>query len=383
MVEILSRIQFAFTAAFHFLFVPLTIGLIILVALFETKYYKTKNENFKRLSDFFSDVFIINFAFGVVTGIAITVQFGTNWANYSIAMGDVFGSPLALEALIAFFIESTFAGIWIFRRHRISNKLRLITVWLIVIGTSISAIWIITANGFMQNPIGAEWNGSKMILTNFFTVVTNPYAWYMLIHNHLSAILLAGFVVLAISSYHLKNETKYREEFTISAKYAAVTILVTGLLLPITGNFYMNFINEVQPEKINMITGVSDAPLGFLVNFAFMTMVSLGTIFIVLGLYTIIFFKRYKESTTLQKIYIYLVPLPYLAITAGWMVTEVGRQPWIIYGKMKVSDAISNVPVEQVWFSLISIFIFYVILYLMDYKLTIDRVKKGIVEDGE
>ncbi len=383
MVEVLSRIQFAFTAAFHFLFVPLTIGLIILILIFEFRYYRKDDLRFKKLSDYFSDIFLINYAFGIVTGFAMTVQFGTNWANYSVAMGDIIASPLALEALVAFFLEATFTGIWIFRRNRISKKLRLITLSMIAIGTSLSAIWIITANGFMHNPVGASWDGTKMVLENFGAIVFNPYAWYMLIHNHLSAIILAAFVMLAISSYHLKNKEKNQEEFKIAAKYAAITILVVGILIPITGNFYMSFVNTVQPAKIEMISGVSAERLAPLVNFSFLTMVSLGGIFIALGLYTVIFFDRYTKSKTLQKIYMYLVPLPYIAITAGWIVTEVGRQPWVIYNIMKTKDAISNVAVEQVWFSLISIFVFYVILYLMDYKLTIDRIKKGFVESGE
>jgi cytochrome d ubiquinol oxidase subunit I len=259
----------------------------------------------------------------------------------------------------------------------------MVTLSMIAIGTSLSAIWIITVNGFMHNPIGATWDGSKMILDNFATMVFNPYAWYMLIHNHLSAIMLAAFVLLAIASYHLKKETKYIEEFRYAAKLAAITVVVVGILIPITGNFYMNFINEVQPAKIEMISGVSSHHMNGLVNFSFLTMVSLGGIFIFLGVYTLIFFEKYIKSKTLQKIYMYLVPLPYIAITAGWIVTEVGRQPWVIYNVMKTKDAISNVPVEQVWFSLVSIFVFYVILYAMDYRLTIDRIKKGFVEEGE
>jgi len=383
MVEVLSRIQFAFTAAFHFLFVPLTIGLIILILIFEFKYYRKDDQRYKRLSEYFSDIFLINYAFGIVTGFAMTVQFGTNWSNYSVAMGDIIASPLALEALVAFFLEATFTGIWIFRRNRISKKLRLITLSMIALGTSLSAIWIITANGFMHNPVGASWDGTKMVLENFAEIVFNPYAWYMLIHNHLSAIILAAFVMLAIASYHLKHKTKYQEEFKIAAKTAAITIVIVGILIPITGNFYMNFVTTVQPAKIEMITGVSTAKLAPLVNFSFLTMVSLGTIFVALGLYTLIYFKKYTESETLQNIYMYLVPLPYIAITAGWIVTEVGRQPWVIYNIMLTKDAISNVAVEQVWFSLISIFLFYVILYLMDYKLTIDRIKKGFIESGE
>jgi len=381
MVEILSRIQFAFTIAFHFVFVPLTVGLIILIVIFEARYYFKGDDRFRKLSNYFSDIFLINYAFGIVTGIAMTIQFGTNWANYSIAMGEVFGSPLILEAIIAFFLESTFTGIWLFRRHKISKRLRLITVSMIALGTTLSAVWIITANGFMQNPVGATWDGTKMVLDDFLAIVLNPYAWYMLIHNHLSAIVLSGFVVLAISSWHLlKGKDKDKELFKISAKFGAWTILISSILIAISGNANLDFLNTVQPAKIAMINGTDLGGLKTVVRIAFGIMLSLGTLFIVFSLYTVIFFKKYTVSKTLHKLYIWLVPLPYLAIITGWMVTEMGRQPWIIYNIMRVSEGVSDVPVSQVWFSIISITVFYIILFIMDYALTINRIKKGIVE---
>ncbi len=383
MLDVLSRIQFAFTIAFHFVFVPLTVGLILIIVIFEIRHYKTKDEKFKKLSNYFSDIFLINYVFGIVTGIAMTLQFGTNWANYSIAMGDVFGSPLVLEAVIAFFLESTFTGIWLFRRNRISPRLRLITVSMIALGTTLSALWIITANGFMQNPVGASWDGARMTLESFSEVVFNPYAWYMLVHNHLSAIVLSGFVVLAISSWQLlygKEDSKAL--FKTSAKYSAWVILISAILIPITGNSYLNFLNGIQPTKIAMITGEVSGGINTVVKIAFGIMVTLGTIFVVISGYTVIFLEKFSRSTTLQKIYMYLVPLPYIAIIAGWMVTEMGRQPYIIYGIMEVSEGISIVPVSQVWFSLISITVFYGILFVLDYKLTMSRMRKGIIEEG-
>ena len=381
MIGVLSRLQFAFTIAFHFIFVPLTVGLILIILVFELRYYFKGEDKFRKLSNYFSDIFLINYAFGIVTGIAMSIQFGTNWAAYLIAMGDVFGSPLVLEAIVAFFLESTFTGIWLFRRHRISKRLRLIVVSLIALGTTLSALWIITANGFMQNPVGASWDGSKMILVNFSKLVFNPYAWYMLIHNHLSAIILSGFVVLAISSWHLlKGKDEDKAIFAVSAKYAGWIILVSSILIAISGSSYLDFINGIQPTKIAMITGTQTGALEAVVRIAFGLMLTLGTVFIVISLYTIVFFKKYLKSETLQKIYIYLVPLPYLAITLGWMVAEMGRQPYIIYGFMEVSEGISDVPVSQVWFSLISITVFYAILFVMDYVLTITRIKKGLVE---
>ncbi len=390
MVEVLSRLQFALTIAFHFIFVPLTVGLIIMIVVFEYRHYKTKDVKFKKLSNYFSDIFLINYAFGIVTGIAMTIQFGTNWGNYSVAMGDIFGSPLILEAVMAFFLESTFNGIWLFKRHEMSDKMRLFTVTMIMIGTTLSAIWIITANGFMQNPVGAtfDYSGDFAVakLESFLEIVLNPYAWYMFIHNHLSALILSGFVVLAISSWHLlhgKEEDK--DTFKTSGKFGAWFVLVPGILIAITGSQYMNFLNVVQPDKVAMITGVTSGGLKTIVRIAFSVMVTLGFTFILFSLYTVIFYKKYTVSPTLQKYFMYLVPLPYIAIIAGWMVTEMGRQPWIIYNQMTVSEGISDVPVEQIWFSVISIVVLYAILFTMDYILTINRIKKGItpLDEGE
>ena len=388
MLEILSRLQFGFTIAFHFLFVPFTIGLIIFVLIFEHKYYKSDDMKYKKLSDFFGNLFIINYAFGIVTGIVMTVQFGTNWSEYSRAMGDVFGSPLVIEALLAFFLEATFTGIWAFRRNRISKSFRLVTVWMIFIGVMLSALWIITANGFMQNPVGATWiaEEGRVIFSSFSELIFNPYAWYMFIHTNLSSILLTGFIVLAISMYHIQRK-HHDETFKISAKIAAWVILISSVMMPITGYTYMNFIAAVQPDKINMITnGISNSPdvsviLPIIVKTAFHTMTVLGTIFILFGLYVVVFNNKIKESVNLKKISLFMIPLPYVAIITGWMVAEMGRQPWIIYNMMKVSDGISSVPVAQVLFSIILLVVFYVLLFFMDYYLTIKAIKKGF--EGE
>jgi len=303
-------------------------------------------------------------------------------------MGDVFGSPLVIEALLAFFLEATFTGIWAFRRNRISKSFRLVTVWMIFIGVMLSALWIITANGFMQNPVGATWiaEEGRVIFSSFSELIFNPYAWYMFIHTNLSSILLTGFIVLAISMYHIQRK-HHDETFKISAKIAAWVILISSVMMPITGYTYMNFIAAVQPDKINMITnGISNSPdvsviLPIIVKTAFHTMTVLGTIFILFGLYVVVFNNKIKESVNLKKISLFMIPLPYVAIITGWMVAEMGRQPWIIYNMMKVSDGISSVPVAQVLFSIILLVVFYVLLFFMDYYLTIKAIKKGF--EGE
>jgi cytochrome d ubiquinol oxidase subunit I len=376
LVVLLSRVQFAATAAFHFLFVPLTIGLILLVALFETVYYFTDKDVYRRMSNFWSDLFIINYAFGIVTGFTMTLQFGTNWSAFSVFMGDIIASPLAIEALLAFFLEGTFAGIWFFRRNRIPKWFRLLTVWLIMIGTNLSALWIITVNGFMQNPVGYEIlaDGSRIVLVDFVKIVLNPYVWYMLVHNNTSNFLLGGFFVMAVSSWHLLKKHKDVEFFRLSTKWAAWIILINSILLPVIGNFYMDYIAPIQPHKIQTINGAGDMPF---VTASFGLMVTLGVFFIIVGILATVFHKNFMKNKTVQKLFVWSIPFPYLAIIAGWIVAEIGRQPWIVNGIMKTETAVSNINEASVWFSIISILIMYSLLFGMDFYLTKKRAIKG------
>jgi len=381
MVEILSRIQFAFSVGFHFLFVPLSIGLIFLVCIYEFNYMKSKNLKYKHLSEFYGDMFVINYAFGIVTGFTMSLQFGTNWSAYSIFMGDVFGAPLVFEAIIAFFLESTFTGLWIFKKNKMSNKMRFITVLLILIGTNFSALWIITANGFMQNPLGYTLaaDGSRVVVENFREILLNPYAWYMLVHNNTAAFLLGAYFVLGIGAYRYLRVDKASEEaatFRLGFKPANILLLIMALLMPIIGNTYFNYIVPIQPTKIDAISG--GVPL---VSISFALMVGLGTLFILYSLFTLVFFKKYMESPVMQKIYLWTFPLPYVAIMAGWIVAEVGRQPFVVYGLMLTKNAVSTVPVMQVWFSLITILIMYAILAIACVYLIVKRINAPLVKE--
>jgi cytochrome d ubiquinol oxidase subunit I len=173
----LARWQFGITTIYHFFFVPLTLGLSLLVAIMESVYVRTGNETFKRMAQFWGRLFLINFAMGVVTGIVQEFQFGMNWSTYSRFVGDIFGAPLAIEALLAFFLESTFLGIWLFGWEKLSKKLHLATIWLVVIGSNLSAFWILIANSFMQEPVGYTIRHGRAEMTNFFALLTNPNLW--------------------------------------------------------------------------------------------------------------------------------------------------------------------------------------------------------------
>jgi cytochrome d ubiquinol oxidase subunit I len=432
MVELLllSRIQFAITVAFHFLFVPLTLGLALLVAGMETAYYRTRDETWRKMADFWGRIFKINFAIGLVTGLAMTFQFGTNWGAYSEFMGDVFGSPLAVEALLAFFLEGTFFGVWIFL-DRNRQKLKAFSMWMVALGTNISALWIITANGFMQNPVGYELvaDGSKVVMTDFFALLTNSYVWYMLVHTLLSAYLLTAFLIMGICSYHFLKKNN-NEVFSRSFRIAILLALITSVLLPVLGHSYAQYVTEIQPAKgasmdaiwetgasvpmylvqvpdastgsnsiellgipglasflytgsfSGTITGLNQIPADELppvemVFWSFKLMTVLGFLFIaqaLAGLYLQKSGKLYTSSKYL-KLMMWSIPLPYIAIIAGWNVAEVGRQPWIVYGLLKTADGISSVPVSDVLFSTLLISAFYLALIVFEIYL----IKKTVV----
>lgn len=427
---LLSRIQFAITVAFHFLFVPLTLGLALLVAIMETAYYKSRDETWRKMADFWGRIFKINFAIGLVTGLAMTFQFGTNWGAYSEFMGDVFGSPLAVEALLAFFLEGTFFGIWIFiDRNR--QKLKAFSMWMVALGTNISALWIITANGFMQNPVGYELvaDGSKVIMTDFFALLTNSYVWYMLIHTLLSAYMLTAFLVIGICSYQFLKKNN-NEVFRRSFRIAIVLAVITAILLPVLGHGYAQYVTKMQPAKgaamdavwetgssvpmyliqvpdastgsnsiqllgipgltsflytgsfSGTITGLNQLPADELppvgmVFWSFKLMTVLGFLFIaqaLAGLYLQRSGKLYKSDKYL-KMMVLSIPLPYVAITAGWIVAEVGRQPWIVYGLLRTVNGISSVPTAEVLFSILLITAFYLVLIIFEVYL----VRKTVV----
>ena len=207
----LARLQFGITTVYHFFFVPLTIGLALFLAVLETRYVKTNDPKLKEQVKFWGKLFLINFALGVATGIVQEFQFGMNWSEYSRYVGDIFGAPLAIEALLAFFIESTFLGLWIFGWDKLSKKIHLLCMWLVAAASTISAFWILTANSFMQNPVGYTINeeAGRAELTDFFALISNPHTMYQFSHVVLAAIATAGFFVLGIAAYHiLRNREK-------------------------------------------------------------------------------------------------------------------------------------------------------------------------------
>lgn len=411
---LLSRLQFAVATFFHFIFVPLTLGLSIIIAIMETKYVRTGDEEYKRMTKFWGKLFLINFAIGIVTGITLEFQFGTNWSRYSAYVGDIFGSLLAVEATVAFFLESTFIAVWVFGWERVSKKFHAVTIWLVAIASNVSAFWIIMANGFMQHPVGYVMRNGRAELEDFFAVITNPFAWQQFLHVLFGAWMTAGFFVLGVSAYHLmkKNEVSlFKRSFNIGLAFA----LIFSVLVATQGHLHGNEVAKTQPTKLAAmeshwetttnapmylitvpdpenernslelfgipsllsilaynnpdaeVVGLKDYPkedrppvwISFL---SFRLMVGLGTLFPLMCLLAWFWRNKLPEKKWFARLLIWFIPLPIVALEAGWSLAEVGRQPWIVYGMMRTSDAVSPIDTSQVAITLVAITLLYTLL---------------------
>ena len=428
-VLMLSRLQFAGATFFHFLFVPLTLGLSILIAIMETVFVRTGDEDYRRMARFWGKIFIINFAVGVVTGITLEFQFGTNWSRYSKYVGDIFGSLLAIEATLAFFLESTFLAVWIFGWKRLSPKLHCVCIWLVAFASNLSALWILIANAWMQHPVGFVLRNGRAELSDFLAVVTQPFAFQIFFHTVSGAYILAGFFVMGISAYHLlrKQETAF---FTKSFRLALTFALIFAVAEVVQGHIHGSEVAKIQPTKLAAMESLwetqADAPMYLflipdeknernlveigqipgalsllayhssqatvkglkdfpkedrppvaLTFVAFRLMVGLGFLFVLL---TVVgWFKRRKleASPGYLKIMLYAIPLPYIALQAGWIVTEVGRQPWIVYGLMRTKDAVSPIAASQVAISLAAFILVYSALGAIAFYLIGKQARRG------
>jgi len=420
-VLLLSRLQFAAATFFHFLFVPLTLGLSILIAIMETVYVKTGDQDYLRMAKFWGKIFLVNFAVGVVTGITLEFQFGTNWARYSRYVGDIFGSLLAIEATLAFFLESTFLAVWAFGWKRLSPKAHAACIWMVALASNLSALWILIANAWMQHPVGYVIRNGRAELENFFAVVTQGFAWQIFFHTISGAYILTGFVVMGVSAYHLlrRQNTAF---FTKSFRLGLAMALIFSVAEVVQGHIHGSEVAKIQPAKLAAMEGLwetqtnapqtlfhipdeqnernlwefvkipgalsmlahhnPDAEVKGLKDFpkeerppvmltfvAFRIMVALGFLFVLLTV--VAFFKRKKleDSPLLLKVLLWSMPLPYIALQAGWIVTEVGRQPWIVYGIMKTKDAVSPVAASQVGASFAAFIVVYSILGVVAFYL--------------
>jgi cytochrome d ubiquinol oxidase subunit I len=448
----LSRMQFAITTVYHFFFVPLTLGLSLLVAIMQTMWYRTDNPAYKQMAKFWGKLFVINFAMGVVTGIVQEFQFGMNWSEYSRFMGDIFGAPLAIEALLAFYLESTFIGVWLFGWDKLSKPVHLAAIWLVAIGSNISALWILIANSFMQQPVGyskvLDANGvvTQVKLNNFVDVMTNPNVLVQWPHVFASGITTAAFFVLGISAWHLLRKTKSGDFFQRSARIATVYGIVGITLVILVGHTQAQHMVETQPMKMAAAEGLfqSENPASFslitigdlkqrkevfairipkllsllaynklsgevqgidnlqslyeteygasynyrppiaVIYWSFRAMVGSGLLMFALvafGLYLSLK-KRLTAVPWFLRLLPFAIILPYVANSAGWVMTEMGRQPWIVFGLQRTEDAVSpNVSTGMVALSLLLFAVVYGVLMVVDIYLLAKYSKAGPVED--
>ncbi len=414
----LSRWQFAITTIYHFFLVPLTLGLSVLVAIFESRYVATGDETYKRMAKFWGKIFLINFAAGVVTGIVQEFHFGLNWSGYSRFMGDIFGAPLAIEALLAFYMESTFIGLWVFGWDRVSKKVHLAAAWLVAIASNLSALWILIANSFMQNPVGYAIENGRAVMTDFWALITNPNLPYQFFHVLAAGVTTAGFVVLGFSAWHLLWKKQGDVDFFQRAfKWAAIYALIGVVAVIVVGDAHGKFLAKTQPMKISATEAIweTESPADFVVIanideekqdntfeiqipkalsfllynkftgevkgltelqavaeaqygpgdyippvtitfWSFRIMVGIGFLMGLLALLAVIRskVKFLGKSRLFLKFLLPAMALPYLANTFGWILTEEARQPWIVYGLLRVENAASpNLTTGNVLFSLI------------------------------
>jgi cytochrome d ubiquinol oxidase subunit I len=432
----LSRLQFAITSMFHFIFVPLTLGLSMMVAYMETRYLRSGDELYLKMTKFWGKLFLINFALGVVTGITLEFQFGMNWAEYSKYVGDIFGAPLAIEATMAFFLESVFIGVWIFGWNKVSKRMHVISIWLVAIATNLSGFWILLANGWMQHPVGYVLRNGRAEMVDFMAMVTNPFGLLKFGHQIVSGYTVAAFFVMGVSAWHLLRKNR-PDFFKTSFRMAASFGLVSALLVALIGDFHAVEVAKTQPAKFaamesiwetkhgvglnlfllpdeerecnaferlcipNMVSllafhtpnaeikglkdfSKSERPPVTPVFLSFRVMVGLGTLFILLALVAVFLSRRgtVENYPLFLKIMLYAIPLPYIANQLGWIVSEMGRQPWIVYGVLKTSDAVSkSITTPQVLGSLIGFTLLYSTLGFVDIYLLTKFARKGPDDD--
>ena len=450
----LARWQFGITTVYHFFFVPVTIGLVFLVAVLQTAWFRTGQERYYRLTRFFGTLFLINVALGVATGIVQEFQFGMNWSDYSRFVGDVFGAPLAIEGLLAFFLEATFLGLWIFGWDRLRPSLHLACIWLAAIGSALSAYFILAANSFMQNPVGyrldpesgrAELTDLGAVLTNEVLLVTFPHTMFACFM--VGGALLAGIGVWQVLRGGAKDDEEQRDAFRTAVRLGAAVLLVAGAGTMVTGDLQGKVMTDVQPMKMAAAEGLyeDEAPASFslltvgtldgsepvlelklpyLLSFlgtgtldgevrgidslqaeyeqrygpgdyapnipvtywTFRAMITAGGLAMAGGAWILWATRRgrlpdaaSREGRWLVRAAVALPFLPLAASTFGWIFTEMGRQPWVVFGLLPTSAGVSpGTTAGEVLTTLVGFTALYAVLAVVEARLLLTYIRKGL-----
>jgi cytochrome d ubiquinol oxidase subunit I len=449
MTNDLARWQFATTSIYHFLFVPVTIGLAFLVAILHTAWYRTDNPEYRRMTRFFGTLLLINVAIGVVTGLVQEFEFGMNWSTYSRFVGGVFGAPLAMEGLAAFFLESTFLGLWLFGWNHLPKRIHLATIWAVSIGTILSSLFILVANSWMQHPVGYKLNhAGQPVLNNVWALFVNPTFVWGYAHVLLASLVTGCLVMLAVSAWHLRKD-QHSDAFYRTGKVAVIVLIPTIIIQLSVGNKLGQVEGRYQPMKIaaaealwnsckpcsfsaaqfggfsqssenateiipiphllsvlgtgtwsGPVTGLNQlqaqyqkryGPGNYIPNVAIQywsmrVMAYLGSLILLLALWGGWLLVRGKLRTA--RVFLWLgvwaVITPFLINTAGWLLTESGRQPWIVQGLQKTINANSpSVSATEIWISLIAFVLVYIGLGAVDLVLMLRYSRRELAEADE
>lgn len=441
---LLSRWQFGLTTIYHFLFVPLTIGLALTVAIFQTAWVRTNQAKYLQLTHFLGKIFLINFAMGVVTGIVQEFQFGMNWSDYSRFVGDVFGAPLAFEGILAFFLEATFIGLWIFGWDKLPRGLHLATIWVVAIGSIASAYFIIAANAFMQNPIAYRINEVKgrAELTDIGELLSNPIALAAFPHTIFACFMVSAGLIISVAAWHL-SRNQHLETMRPALKFGLWMMVIAGVLTTLMGDqlslamvnaqpmkmaaaealyhtatganasfsiftlgtpdgvhelfsvripYLLSFlsthtfdgtvegINNLQSQYVQLYGPGDYTPIIWVTYWSFRWMIGLGLahmLVAVVGLW-VTRAGRLPRRGWVWKVAVWSFPLSLLAMSVGWVFTEMGRQPWLVFGLLRTQDGVSpGVSGVEVLISLISFTLIYGILAVVEFRLILRAVRKG------
>ncbi|WP_329110549.1 cytochrome ubiquinol oxidase subunit I [Micromonospora sp. NBC_01699] len=444
-----ARWQFGVTTVYHFLFVPLTIGLSLLVAVLQTLWHRTDNERYLKLTKFYGKLFLINFAMGIVTGIVQEFQFGMNWSDYSRFVGDVFGAPLAIEALLAFFLESTFLGLWIFGWDRLPRRVHLATIWAAAIGSTLSAYFILAANSWMQHPVGYRINPDtgRAELTDIWAVLTNKVTLATFPHTLAGCFLVAGSLMVSVALWHLiRRPTTHSatdtSAFRFAARFGAVVTLTAAAGVLISGDFQGKIMTDVQPMKMaaaeglyhteqpaafsvltigsldgtrelyalkipyllsflgtgdphGQVLGINDlqaqyvseygpgsyTPIIPITYWSFRFMIALGMAAAAIAAWALWSTRRGRTPTSrwLLRAAIIMPILPLAANCFGWIFTEMGRQPWVVFGEMLTRDGVSrSVSLTEVITSFTTFTLIYATLATIEIRLLLRYARAGL-----
>lgn len=430
-----DRIQFAFTITFHYLFPQLTMGLSLMIVYFKWKYLKTKIEKYNQAAKFWMKIFALNFAMGVVTGIPMEFQFGTNWAKFSELTGGIIGQTLAMEGMFSFFLESSFLGLFLFGEKFLGHKLHFLTGFLVFLGSWASGFLIIATHSWMQYPVGYEiLENGKYVLTNFSALFSNPWLWPSYLHNQAASLVTSSFVVAAIGAFYILNK-KHSEFGQLFVKTGVIFGVISSILVAFpTGDMAAKNVVEHQPVTFAAMEGLFETQpqgseivligqpnvlekkldnkigvpniLSFLtyqkwdaeikglnefdeklyptnipgLYYAYHIMVGLGTIFIGLMLLAVVqlFRKKLYQTKWILWALMFMLPFPYIANTTGWYTAELGRQPWLVYNLLRTSEGASpTVSSGNTLFTLLGFIGLYLLLGLLFLMLVGKIINKG------